>query len=379
MPKPQLSVLLAQILFAAGVSGLLAQSPKQLPLSPAGPASLETSTPKGVDARAADNKGRISSRVNLVVLPLTVKDRFGDLVPDLERREVHVFDDNVEQTLSVFVAEAFPLSLAVLIDDDLKPNDARQMAPTLRAIAGGISAEDEALICRFDVEFYPEEKFTGDFATLIDELKLAQDKSGPGRGSSTPEAIAGIDNGQSIHTSSGSGAAAPTAAGGRPTKALDDAVYDAARILQERGTFRRKIMLLISDGTNGTQLNKHKFEETLGELLRDNISVYSVAVGRSMSKRKFARLVEYANHTGGDIYYASKSDAMERLYSEITEEARHEYTLAYTPKGNNRGSAYHAILVRVARPGVTIKTRNGYYSDAPSGSRTAPESGSGDN
>src|SRR5213595_2361474 len=43
-------------------------------------------------------------------------------------------------------------------------------------------------------------------------------------------------------------------------------------------------------------------------------------------KRKFSRLVNYANDSGGDIYYAAQSAAMERLYSRITEEARHEYT-----------------------------------------------------
>jgi len=40
----------------------------------------------------------------------------------------------------------------------------------------------------------------------------------------------------------------------------------------------------------------------------------------------------YANDSGGDIYYASGSDRMEKLHSRITEQARHEYTLAYAPE-----------------------------------------------
>jgi hypothetical protein len=54
---------------------------------------------------------------------------------------------------------------------------------------------------------------------------------------------------------------------------------------------------------------------------------------------------------------------MERLYSQITEEARHEYTLAYVPHGNDRNAKYHKIEVRTTREGVTIKTRQGYYTD----------------
>jgi hypothetical protein len=88
-----------------------------------------------------------------------------------------------------------------------------------------------------------------------------------------------------------------------------------------------------------------------------------LAVGHSL-KRKFSRLVNYANDTGGDIYYAAQSAAMERLYSQITEEARHEYTLAYVPRGNNRNAGYHKVEVLTSRQGVTVKTRVGYYSSA---------------
>ena len=88
-----------------------------------------------------------------------------------------------------------------------------------------------------------------------------------------------------------------------------------------------------------------------------------MAVGHSL-KRKFSRLLNYANDSGGDIYYAVQSAAIERLYSRITEEARHEYTLAYVPHGNNRNASYHKVEVRTTREGVTLKTRQGYYTGA---------------
>jgi len=42
-----------------------------------------------------------------VVLPVTVKNQFGELVPDLEESDFHVFDENVEQSIDVFTVEAF--------------------------------------------------------------------------------------------------------------------------------------------------------------------------------------------------------------------------------------------------------------------------------
>src|SRR5216684_8029235 len=97
-------------------------------------------------AQQSEARTKISVNSDLVVLPVTVKDRYGNLVPDLQREEFRIFDDNFEQSIEVFTTEAIPLSLVVLIDDDLKSEDAAQMAPTLRAITAGISPSDEALI-----------------------------------------------------------------------------------------------------------------------------------------------------------------------------------------------------------------------------------------
>jgi VWFA-related protein len=143
---------------------------------------------------------------------------------------------------------------------------------------------------------------------------------------------------------------------------LDDAIFSGAQLLHDRGRSRRKAILLISDGINGPKFNQHTYEETLAMLIRDNISVYSLAVGSTSSRRRFSRLVSYANESGGDIYYAATSDAMEKLYSRITEQARHEYTLAYVPRGNNRNSTYHVVEVTTTRVGLHVRTRQGYYT-----------------
>jgi Ca-activated chloride channel homolog len=307
----------------------------------------------------SDAQTRIRVNSDLVILPVTVKDRFGDLVPDLLESDFRIFDDNVEQSVDVFTAEAFPLSLVVLIDDDLKSKDAAQMTPSLRAILAGISASDEALICRFDLFFHPGEAFTSDIDKLWAALKDAQDHSAPSTAGPVSFVTSPSDHPVGVGEPH---QAAPTNAGARATKALDDAVHSAAELLHDRGTARRKIILVISDGVNGPQFNHYTYGDSLEALLHDNISVYSLAVGNTLSKRKFTRLVNYANDTGGDIYYAATRNVMESLYSQITEEARHEYTLAYVPRGLKHNSPYHKVEVRVAREAVTIKTRQGYYT-----------------
>src|SRR5262249_28215151 len=134
---------------------------------------------------------------------------------------------------------------------------------------------------------------------------------------------------------------------------------------RDRGADRRKVILIISDGENGKPFNHYSYDDTLGALLGSNISVFSLAVGSSEYRKRFSRLAKYAVDSGGDIYFAAKSGSMEKLYARITEQARHEYTLAYVPTGNNKRSEYHAVEVQVARPGLTVKTRRGYRISPP--------------
>jgi VWFA-related protein len=344
-----LNLLLVVFLLAAA---LCAQSP----------------TPPATPAAASDAQSKIRVNSELVILPVTVKNRFGELVPDLEQSDFRVFDENVEQSIDIFTAEAFPLSLVILIDDDLKSKDAAQMAPTLRAITAGISANDEALVCRFDLDFYPGDAFSSDLDKLWTDLKNAQDHSGPSTSAPAPFVGSPTDHplgvGEPRQTAS-------VKSGSRPTKALDDAIHSAAGLLRDRGLARRKIILVVSDGVNGPQLNHSTYQDSLEALLHDNISVYSLAVGNNLMKHKFSRLINYSNDSGGDIYYASTSANIEKLYSQITEQARHEYTLAYVPRNLTNAATYHKVEVRVSRPAVTVKTRQGYYTGLASPSSTA--------
>ena len=329
----------------------LAPPPTQIPQAPP--------RPKPDASRQTDAPTVIRLNPTLVVLPVTVKDRSGTLVPDIRKDEFRVFEDNVEQQITFFTIEAFPLSLVVLIDNDLSTKDADQVEPSLRAIVGGLSAYDEAFICRFDQFFYPGKGFTTDQEKLVTELRrteIASHTSIPPPG--------GPFNGPTINNIPAPGA--PDNSGslraikGQSTKALDDAVYDAAELLKDRPRDRRKVILLISDGKNGAKFNTHSYDETLAELLRHNISVYSVATGSSYFDRKFTRLVNYSKDTGGDIYYGVRSNAFEEFYSRIAEQARNQYTLAFAPKGERKVD-YHTLEVRVRREGMTILTRQGYY------------------
>jgi Ca-activated chloride channel homolog len=298
---------------------------------------------------------RVSS--DLVTLSVTVRNRAGNLVDDLRREQFRLLDDGVEQSITVFAEEKVALSLVILIDNDLNGKEGVQMVQSLRALLGSVSLEDQSMVCRFDMLFYPGDNFTSDLDELMTAVKEAQDQIKP-----TPKYIPQrVVCGNS--TTGPPCIAAPSYAGARPSKALDDAVFSAAELLQGEGTNHRKVILVISDGANEPKLNKHDYESVKEKLLAENISVFSLVAGRDSDKHKFSRLEQYSRVSGGDIYFASKSRAMEQSYSRITEQARHQYTLAYVPAGNNFGSNYHRIELQVEAEGLSVHTREGYYNN----------------
>ena len=329
--------------------------------APQAPAPKPGATPPS-QSQASDTQARIITTVNTVILPVTVKDSAGNLVPDLTREEFRVFDDNVEQKISLFSVEAFPLSAVLLVDNDLKGKDSEMVEASLKSIVAGLSLADEAFVCRFDTNFHPGKGFTKDQDRLVTELKrtrLSGETDVVGPDPSGPFGAGATVNGQNI---SGGPTTPPSTKilKGQTNKALDDAMYEAAQLLSDRGRSRRKIIFLISDGQNAKN-NKYDYDTVVKELLRYNISVYSLGVGKGFLDRKFSRLQSYAHDTGGDVYYAARQKALEELYSRVTEQARNQYTLAYSPFGNDKTKDYHVVEVRVRRPGLDIKTREGYY------------------
>ena len=322
--------------------------------APAGPASQTQKPPQ-------QKVPTIRTTTTEVIVPVTVKDKYGNLVPDLKKDEFRIFEDDVEQFILKFANEPVPLSIVILVDNDLKATDEKQVEPSLVSIVAGLSNSDEAFVCRFDQYFYEGRGFTRDQDRLMTELRrteLAHRSAAP--------PVGGPFEGPTINNAPAPGAdpmqfPSTLAIKGQPTKALDDAVYAAADRLKDRDPKkRRKVILLISDGRNGAKFNTHKYDEVLAELLRQQITVYSVATGSAYFDRKFDRLVSYSHNTGGDVYFGAKQQSFSEFYTRISEEARNQYVLVYSPQGDRKVD-YHSIEVRVKRPDMTILTRKGYY------------------
>jgi len=324
-------------------------------------------TPPARPAQTLQQPPAISTVTRAVIVPVTVKDSSGQLVAGLMKDDFRLFSDGVEQKIAGFSSDAVPLSTVVLIDNDLPDRAVTQVQKSLEAIAGGFGPRDEVALVTYDQ--YPN--LVSDFSTnndqLFTQLKRLDLGSHPTQIISDPTTAGPFINGQPVPTATG----APEHGSKRPqnTDSLDDAIYAAGEMLRSRPRDRRKIIFLISDGSNSKN-NHHTFDETLRMLLEADVSVYSISVtrsvpfGKSIAQRGIASIDKYANQTGGDTYFSSKDADLERLYSDVTEQARNEYTLTFYPSEANRGQDFHSIEVRVERPGLNVTARSGYYQSA---------------
>ena len=310
----------------------------------------------------SDTRSYIRVHSEAVIVPVTVKNRSGELVGDLGRDEFRILQDGIEQKIIRFTSDPYPLSSVVVIDNNLSQKQSVQVQKSLIAIAAGFGPADEVAVVTYDQ--FP--KTVSDFSFNNDQLfttlkRLDLGSHFPGAGFDGGPLTAGpTANGHSLENG------APTPLGAKlppQTICLDDAVYAAAEMLKGRGRDRRKTVFLISDGNNSRR-NEHSFNQTIQLLLTADVSVYSISVGHALLQHETARLEKYAQDTGGDAFFAGNAADLERLYSKVTEQARNQYILAFTPEEADRTKDYHTIEVRVRRPDLDVSAREGYYSSA---------------
>ena len=195
--------------------------------------------------------------MSLVVVPVTVKNASGGLVTDLQQNDFRIFEDGIEQPIALFSVDAFPLSAAILIDDDLKRGTADKVQKTLQTLAGGFSASDEVSLWRFDEVPQPISEFIDDNDALLTQLKrIDLSSSFPGVGS------APMTSGPVVNTQPLPGPVpVPAMSVGHPNnKHISDAIYAAAEQLRDRPPERRKIIFLISDGQDAKN-NTHNYDD----------------------------------------------------------------------------------------------------------------------
>jgi len=344
------SIFISIFLCLALLGTAISARPQQAPGSSATPAKPGAAQGQEPPQRSDQT---ITRTINLVDVLFTVLNRRNKLVPDLEKENFKVFDNNVQQTIRFFTRQTdLPLRVGMLLD-------------TSNSIRDRIKFEQDAAV-NFLYSVLRRNKDAAFVMTFDDEPQIVQDF--------TSEADKLRD--QIVNTRAGGGTA------------IYDAVYQACekqlshppRPPGDQPDVVRRVMILISDGDDN--LSTHTRAEAIEMAQRFSVVIYTISTStqwvslsqtdpEKMADRKTHKtegdniLEDLAQQTGGRAFFPYHVDDLDQSFQDIGDELRNQYSIAYNPANYVADGKYHKIRIETPdHKGYQVRARRGYYARA---------------
>lgn len=303
----------------------------------------------------------IRVQTTLVSVPVIVSDRAGRYISGLKLENFKLYQDRIEQRITIFDAAEEPLNVALLLDtsrstakvlDDIK-KDARNFLKELRP-------RDRAMVVSFDYDVHQLCSLTSDRKTLehaIDDARI----------------------GDYVGTT------------------LRDAVTEVISRQFKRVDGRKAIILLTDGKDHGSRISE---DELLDQATESGAMIYSVFFatvegqgrGGPFERRRrggFGRrfppidrprrdgprqqraeernedamdFLTKLSETSAGRFYNSKVSDLNTTFKLITEELRHQYRLGFYPDVSKADGQRHTLRVEVSAPGAVVRARRSYQA-----------------
>ena len=332
---------------------------------------------------------KIAVDVKSVSLAATVRDKHGKIISDLKKEDFAVDEDGKPQTINYFARENdLALRLGLLVDTSLSQRRVLEQERTASYsfLDQMLRSNDLAFVIHFDREVELLEDFTGARPKLqgaLQSLQTPQYDAGNGGGGQNGGGGSqggGIGGGR---RGSGGGRGGGNGRGGGTL--LYDAVYLAGDELMSKQN-GRKAVIILSDGVDhgsreglATAIETAQKSDTVvysilfkddegyggrgGSVMMGPVGMGRRGGGRPREERPDGKkiLEQISRETGGRMFEVSKKETLEKIYAQIEEELRNQYSLGYTP-GKDAGAGYHKIHVTAKGKDLVVQARDGYYS-----------------
>jgi Ca-activated chloride channel homolog len=346
-------IVLAALVLVFGARAQAQQNPPPSPPPPAAApapsgdeAAPSEATPDAAQGPQQSKTPPIVSTTGLVHLVATVMDRHRNFVTDLDQSDFKILEDGAPQQIRYFGRDTdLPLRIGILLDtsNSIRPRLEFEKDAAMDFLQHVIRRnQDEAFLMTFDNEPEIIQNYTGDLALLTDAIRKQR------------------------------------AGGGT---ALNDAIYLAAEKLANPPLPKgpnpevRRVLVVISDGDDN--LSDHALSESVEAAIRAEAAIYCISTntdwlaidGDSPHKIHIEGgdkvLEEFADQSGGRVFYPYKVDDLAQSFVDIGTELRSQYFIAYSPSNVQSTGQYHKIEVQTDRKGLNVRTRKGYYATAP--------------
>lgn len=362
------------------VNSVVLDPPKEISTVNTQPPQIENSPSRvgaPLKATSLDDKEELNEGdvlridTNLVTVPVSVLDRQGRFISDLQREQFSVFENGVKQKLAYFESTEKPFTVALLLDTsgstffhlwEIKEaaiNFAKQLRP-----------QDRVLIVTFDrlvmllteatndlhvvTEVIERNAITGFSTRLYDAIDLiikARLNKIPGR-----KAIVLFTDG--VDTASYQATYKSTL---YEVEELDSLIYPVQYDTTDfvAAQTRTNTTIVTTTIRSPHFPSRSSSQEIYG-------TPPASGPGTSPGDYKLAGqfLHQLAEKSGGRLYEANDRTQLSDAFSKIAEELRHQYSLGYYPATTLQSGERREIKVRVDRADVAVRARDSYVQRA---------------
>ena len=373
----------AALLLILGVRDFQAQQPSQTAGSSQDQQSSSSTASSPPKLKVKDpSQPAISVDVKTVSVLATVRDKHGKIVSNLSKDDFQVDEDGRPQVINYFAHESdLQLRLGLLVDTSRSQSRVLdQERSASYSFLDHLLREnkDLAFVIHFDREVELLQDFTPSRPKLqaaLQSLQIGQSDTGGSTGGAGQGGSGGRGGGRGDGRSRGG-------------TQLYDAIFLASDELMSKQQ-GRKALVVLTDGVD--RGSKETLTDAIATAQRADTIIYSIyfkdeeesygrpggfgmgghgGYGGRRGGNRYPQeqrpdgkkiLEQISKETGGRVFEVSKKEPVDKVYAQIDEELRNQYSLAYTPdKADDPG--YHKIHLVAKQKDLVVQARDGYYS-----------------
>ena len=272
----------------------------------------------------------IRSKVDLVLVPVTVTDPMNRLVTGLDKENFQIYEGKEQQDVRHFSSEDAPISLGVIFDMSGSMNSKIERArEAVKEFFKTANPQDEFFMIAFSDKPHELSDFTQSVEDVEGKLLFTLPK-------------------------------------GRT--ALLDAIYLGISKMRE-AKYPKKALLIISDG--GDNHSRYTEGEIKSLIKEADVMVYSIGIYDQYLPTEEERLGpallnDISEISGGRAFTIDNPNDLADVATKIGIELRNQYVLGYRPRNPGHDGKWHKIKVKLlppkGLPPLHVYAKTGYYA-----------------
>ena len=302
-----------------------------------------------------------------VTVPVSVLDRQGRFVPNLDKKDFRVFENGVEQPIAFFEPTEKPFTVALLLDTSASTRfHLWEIKEAAVAFAKQLRPQDRVLVVAFSDEVLLLTEATSDLNVVSEVIDV---NANAGSSTRLYDAVNLVINERlnkiqgrkaivlftdGVDTSSYLATYQSTL---REAEELDALIYpiqydttDYMRAMQGAGN------VTVTTTTSGPFGNSSS-QTVYGA---PNNGQPLPGTSKADYERANQYLISMAERTGGRLHRANDTTQLAQAFSSIAEELRRQYSIGYYPQNGTDQNERRQIKVSVDRSNVAVRARNSY-------------------